>query len=277
VDRAEITRLGEGLTDTEVISTEAIDRTAAAVSAMAGETRDLHARAVAAVGTAWMRLARNRDEVARGIEATSGIQIETISGDEESRLAYLAARAGLGSVDGPIVVVDTGGGSTQFTFGDGGDVVERFSVEVGAVRYTERYGLANAVSVDVLNQALDAIAADLDRLDGSPAPAVLVGMGGAITNITAVCLGLASYDPGRVQGSVLHRDEIDRQIELYRTRDIDARRAIIGLQPRRADVILAGACIVRTVMDKLEQSSLTVSDRGLRHGVLVDRFATAPD
>ena len=71
---------------------------------------------------------------------------------------------------------------------------------------------------------------------------------------------------------MLDRAEIDRQIQLYRTRDVDARRAIVGLQPKRADVILAGACIVRTVMDKLGQDALTVSDRGLRHGLLVERF-----
>ena len=75
-----------------------------------------------------------------------------------------------------------------------------------------------------------------------------------------------------VQGTVLDRAEIDRQIELYRSRDIDARRAIIGLQPKRADVILAGACIIRTVMEKLRKDTFTVSDRGLRHGVLTERF-----
>ena len=83
---------------------------------------------------------------------------------------------------------------------------------------------------------------------------------------------MATYDPDVVQGSVLDRAEIDRQIELYRTRDVEARRAIVGLQPKRADVILAGACVVRTVMEKLGQETLTVSDRGLRHGLLVERF-----
>jgi exopolyphosphatase/guanosine-5'-triphosphate,3'-diphosphate pyrophosphatase len=83
---------------------------------------------------------------------------------------------------------------------------------------------------------------------------------------------MADYDPDVVQGTVLDRAEIDRQIELYRSRDAEARRGIVGLQPKRADVILAGACVVRTVMDKLGAQELTVSDRGLRHGVLVDRF-----
>ena len=71
---------------------------------------------------------------------------------------------------------------------------------------------------------------------------------------------------------MLDRAEIERQIELYRTRDVDARREIVGLQPKRADVILAGACIVRTLMDKVGRDALTVSDRGLRHGVFVERF-----
>ena len=277
VDRAEITRLGEGMTETGAISAEAIERAAAAVKAMADEARLVHARAVAAVGTAWMRIAANADDVVRAIEAASGIEIQLVSGEEESRLAYLAARAGLGAFSGPVVVVDTGGGSTQFTFGDGDGVGQRFSVDVGAVRYTERFGLANSVPQDVLQQAMAAIAADLDRLDSQPAPEALVGMGGAITNLTAVSLGLAQYDPARVQGAVLQRAEIDRQIELYRTQDADDRRAIVGLQANRAEVILAGACIVRTIMEKLHQGALTVSDRGLRHGVLVDRFATTPD
>jgi exopolyphosphatase/guanosine-5'-triphosphate,3'-diphosphate pyrophosphatase len=97
-------------------------------------------------------------------------------------------------------------------------------------------------------------------------------MGGAITNITAVQHELAAYDPDIVQGSVLDRAEVDRQIDRYASTDAEERRSIVGLQPKRADVILAGACIVRTVMDQLEQDALTVSDRGLRHGLLLDRF-----
>ena len=99
-------------------------------------------------------------------------------------------------------------------------------------------------------------------------------MGGATTNIAAVKHGLARYDAEVVQGTVLDRAEIDRQIELYCSMDADARRGIVGLQPKRAEVILAGACIIRTVMDKLGKSTLTVSDRGLRHGVLAERFGT---
>ena len=151
-------------------------------------------------------------------------------------------------------------------------VDERFSVDVGAVRFTERFGLDGAVSEDTLREAVDAIAADLERLDGRPTPDELVGIGGAVTNLAAVEHGLETYDPDVVRGTVLDRAEVDRQLELYRSRTADQRREIPGLQPKRAEVILAGACVVRTVLEKLGRDSLTVSDRGLRHGLLRERF-----
>jgi len=272
VDRADLTRLGEGLEAHGEIAPEALERTAAAIAGMVDEAKALGALAIAAVGTAGLRIARNSDAVVAAIAARTGITVEVIPGEEESRLAYLAVKAGLGLAEGSLVVFDTGGGSTQFTFGQAARVDERFSVDVGAVRYTERFGLSGAVAPEVLREALAAISADLSRIDGRPAPDALVAMGGAVTNITAVKHGLATYDPDVVQGTVLDRAEIDRQIEMYRTRDVEARRAIVGLQPKRADVILAGACVVRTVMEKLGQESFTVSDRGLRHGLLVERF-----
>lgn len=272
VDRAELTRLGEGLAQGGAIIDAALERTVAAIAAMVDEAKRHGVRAIAVVGTAGLRIAANGNEVVAAIQARTGVHIEVISGEEEGRLAYVAAKAGLGLNQGSLVVFDTGGGSSQFTFGHDAVVDERFSVDVGAVRYTERYRLDRAVSPEVLREAMAAISADLSRIEGRPVPAALVAMGGAVTNITAVMHRLAAYDPAVVQGSVLDRAEIDRQIELYRSLDADARRAIVGLQPKRAEVILAGACIVRTVMEKLGKQSFTVSDRGLRHGVLAERF-----
>ena len=239
---------------------------------MVDEAKRHGVRAMAAVGTAGLRVASNGEEVIAAIRRRTGVQVEVISGEEEGRLAYLAAKAGLGSRQGSLVVFDTGGGSSQFTFGHDASVDERFSVEVGAVKYTERFNLDGAVPPDVLSRAMAAISNDLARIDARAVPDALVAMGGAVTNITAVKHRLATYDPTVVQGTVLDRAEIDRQIELYRSRDAEARRAIVGLQPKRAEVILAGACIIRTVMEKLGKESLTVSDRGLRHGVLAERF-----
>jgi exopolyphosphatase/guanosine-5'-triphosphate,3'-diphosphate pyrophosphatase len=273
VDRAEITRLGEGLEKTGDIGSDAMERTVSAICAMVEEARKTDVAKIAAVGTMGMRTAHNSQQFIDAVEQRCGVKIEVISGDEEGRLAYIAVKSGLGLAEGSLAIFDTGGGSSQFTFGHGAVVQERFSVNVGAVRYTEKYGLPGVVSSDQLQSALSAIAADLARLDGRASPDALVGMGGAITNIAAVKHSLAKYDPNVIQGSVIDRAEVVRQIELYRSKSLDDRRTIIGLQPKRADVILAGVCIVKTVMDKLQKDTLSVSDRGLRHGLLIDRFS----
>jgi len=274
VDRAEVTRLGEGLEKTGEISGDALSRTVDAIAAMAAEAQENGETAIAAVGTMGLRTARNSQQFIDAVKQRCGVRIEVIPGEEEGRLAYIAVKSGLGLAEGSLAIFDTGGGSTQFTFGHGAVVAERFSLNVGAVRYTEKYGLGGVVSAEQLRAALDAIGTDLARLGTERSPDLLVGMGGAVTNIAAVKHGLAKYDANIVQGSALDRAEIERQIELYRSRSLNDRQTIVGLQPKRADVILAGACIVKTVMDKLGKDKLTVSDRGLRHGLLIDRFAS---
>lgn len=271
-DRAEVTRLGEGLDAEGRLGAEPIARTAAAIAEMAEEARRAGVEQIAAVGTAWMRAAANSADLVTAVRERAGVEVERVSGDEEARLAYQGVLSALDVGDGAVVVFDTGGGSSQFTFGRGEDVGERFSVPVGAARFTERFGLDGPVSDGTLADARAAIGADLARLDGRPAPEAVVGMGGAVTNLAAVRHELAAYDADVVQGSVLDAAEIDRQIELYRTRTADERREIVGLQPKRAEVILAGACIVRTVLERLGATSLTVSDRGLRHGLIRERF-----
>ena len=251
VDRAVPSRLGDGLQETGRLNPEPMQRTVEAIADMAEEARQHGVAAIAAVGTAGLRIATNSEDFVAAVQARSGVRLEIISGEQEGHLAYLAAMAGIGPVLGSRVVFDTGGGSSQFTFGSGDQVEERFSVNVGAVRYTEQHGLGGVVSAERLAEVLAALDHDLVRLDGRPTPDVLVAMGGAVTNLAAVKHGMAEYDPDLVQGTVLDRSEIDRQIELYRTLSLDERRQVVGLQPQRADVILAGACIVRTVLGKL--------------------------
>jgi exopolyphosphatase/guanosine-5'-triphosphate,3'-diphosphate pyrophosphatase len=239
---------------------------------MVEEARQASVAEIAAVGTAGLRIASNSATFLDAVRERAGVEVEVISGEEESRLAYLAVTSALDLGDSSLVVFDTGGGSSQFTFGRADRVDERFSVNVGAVGFTERFGLDGVVDEQTLGAARDAIAADLDRLDGRPEPDIVVGMGGAVTNLAAVKHELATYDPSVIQGATLEAGEVDRQIELYRTRTADERRDIVGLQPKRAEVILAGALIVHTVLAELGRDRLTVSDRGLRHGVLAERF-----
>ena len=273
VDRSEMTRLGEGIHETGRLGEEAVRRTVDAIAELAEEARRAGAEEIAVVGTAGLRQAANSDEFLDAVRERAGVLVEVIAGDEEARLSFLAAADALHLGTGRLGVFETGGGSSQFTFGEDGRVQERFSLDLGAVPVTERFGLDRAVDEQTVAAAREAIASELGPLEGRPPLDVLVGIGGAITNLAGVQLGLDRYEPGRVRGLELGAAEVDRQIELYRTRDAAERRGIRGLQPKRAEVILAGACIVRTVLAKLGRDSLTVSDQGLRHGVLLERFS----
>ncbi|HEY2309699.1 MAG TPA: hypothetical protein VGH46_01120 [Gaiellaceae bacterium] len=273
VDRAEVTRLGEGLRESGALQAEPVRRTADAIVGMVGEARRSGAAEIAAVATAGMRIASNPEELVDAVRERCGVGIEVIPGEEEARLAYLAATAELELGNGTLAVFDTGGGSTEFTFGRPGRVEERFSIDVGAAPLTDEFGLDGPVSDEQLEAALGSIADQLSRLDGRPQSDRLVGLGGALTNLASVQHGLETYDSDVIQGTVLDRAEVERQIALYRARTAEQRREIVGLQPGRAEVILAGACIVRTVLDKLHCDELTVSDRGLRHGLIIERFS----
>src|SRR5215207_7100840 len=228
-----------------------IERTVDAIVAMAAEARREGVEVIAAVGTAALRLAPNAGELLVAAQARCGVWVEILPADEEARLAYVAATAGLALPPGLLAVFDTGGGSSQFTFGDRHGVQERFSLNVGAAGFTERFELDRRVPRSGLQAALTAIGDDLGRLGGRAVPDAVVAMGGAVTNLAAVKHGLAAYDSEVVHGTVLDVAEIDRQIEFYRARTVEQRRKISGLQPARAAVILAGACIVRTVLRTL--------------------------
>ena len=273
LDLAEVTRLGEGVAATGTICEAAVERTIEALAAMVEEAKHEEVRAIVAVGTAALRKATNASDVVRAIEERARIAVEVITGDQEADLAYKGARSTFRAQHGSFVVFETGGGSSQFTFVTANAMVDRFSINVGAAKYTEQFKLDRSVSSDAwLAEAMTAISADLAKLDNRSPPDVLIGLGGAVTNLAAVYHALATYDPRVIEGTVLDRTIVDKQIELYRTRNADDRRSIIGLQKSRAEVILAGACIVRCVMAKLGMSRLVVSDKGLRHGVLEERF-----
>lgn len=275
-DRAVVVRLGEGLQATGALAPAAIARAEDAVCDMAREARRAGVPGIVAVGTAGLRMATNREAFIGAVRERCGVTVEVITGDEESRLGYLAAIGAAGPHPrGTVVVVETGGGSSQFTAGDGDRVLERFSLDLGAVRLAEEHGLQGPVGPDVLARARASASSALGRLDLLPRPGVLVGMGGALTNLAAVMHGLAEYDSAVIEGTVLDRAEIDRQIERYRTMTADERRGVVGLQAGRAEVILAGAVIVGAILDALDRESVVVTDRGLRHALAEERLRSA--
>jgi len=270
IDENDIARLGEGLRETGEISGEAMQRNNEAIARFAEKARSNGAGEIVCVGTMALRNAKNSSDFIKLVKETSNVDLTVIPGDEEARLSYLAVLSGLTLQDGKLAIFDTGGGSTEFIFGEGKTVNKRFSVDLGAIRITEKHFKADPVSkadVDAAIVEIDSIFKE-NNVDGKVAQ--LVGMGGTVTSMGAVKHKMVKYDPDVIQGSILTLADVEEQIEAYSSRTIEARKEITGLQPKRADVILAGACILKVIINRLGVSALTISDRGLRHGMAFD-------
>lgn len=270
-DETEVTRLSEGLRRTGRIAPAAADRTAAAIGRYVARARALGVDAIAAVGTMCMRSAANAAELVARVEREHGVRIEIVAGEEEAYLSFLSV-ADVLPVGGRVGIVDIGGGSTELLCAVDGRVESRGSVDVGVVRFHEEVLVSDPVTADEVARARRELAEGLAALPLPGPVTTLVGVGGTFTTIVAVARGMAVYDPAVVEGARLTVAEVERQVALYQALPVAARRALPGMVPGRADVILAGALIAATMAGRLGVEELTVSDRGVRHGLLRARF-----
>jgi len=272
IDRHEITRLTEKMYQAGEIRPAALERTVGVISTFVTEARLAGAERIAVVGTMGLRVARNAAEFVARVAADCGVAIEIIPGEEEARLSFLAVQVGLGPLPGEVAVFDIGGGSTEITFGRDSEIYNCLSLPVGAVHLTEQYLRSDPVTPDELAQMLVVVRKALGDLGMDHEVGTLVGVGGTITNLSAVRYGFNQRDPGIIQGTFLARADVDRLVDLFREQTVAQRRLIVGLEPERADVILAGAGVTQVIMGKLAVRQLIVSARGLRHGLMVERF-----
>lgn len=271
VERATITRLGRGVDRTRALDPEAIAATLACLGDYAAEIARAGVARVDAVGTSAMRDARGGSDFQARAHEILGVAPRVISGDEEADLTFAGALAGLG-LDGPVLVFDLGGGSTEIIRGRAGatDTRERaVSLDIGSVRLTERHlrgdppaaGEIAAVRADA-RAALATLGAGF--LGGA---AEVVGVAGTVTTLAAHALGVAPYDAARVHGARLDAATIARVTADLAARPLADRRALPAIDPRRADVIVAGAIIVEEVLTWAGAPRLVVSDRGVRWGL----------
>jgi exopolyphosphatase / guanosine-5'-triphosphate,3'-diphosphate pyrophosphatase len=267
-ERAEIVRLGEGLDKTGRLTDQAIARTVAVVAEFADAIARHGCARVAAVTTEAVRKAANgADFVARAsaVLARAGGRMEVIDGEREARLSWRAVAASFPELAGPRTVVDIGGGSTELIVGER-DVDGVMSLAIGSVRLTERIVTHDPPTAD---EAARVIATVDEALHQAPAPrGALVGIAGTVTTLAAMAQRLVSYDGARVHGTRLSRATVDALVaELGRTPLADKRRTP-GLDPKRADVIWAGAIILQRVMARAAVDECIVSDRGIRWGLI---------
>lgn len=270
-DVCEITKLGSGMRESGKLSHDAMLRSVSCIKRYAEEARALGAESVTAAGTMALRSAQNSDCFIKFVKDETGLDVSVISGEDEAVLSFKSAISSLPSAaSGKVVTFDTGGGSTEFVFGESGIITYKKSINIGAVTLTEDYFLHSPMGKAELTSAQDIIIENIRKEGISSSGAALIGMGGNITSMAAVKLGLDRYDASAVHGMVLLASDVRSQIELYASCTHEERRAIKGLSPDRASVILAGACIVYAAMELCGASCVSVCDRGLRHMLLTE-------
>ena len=271
-DLAEIARLGQGVDQTGVISAAGEERAIAILARCRDRCNDLGVEEITAVGTSALRDARNSDQVRARIRDALGIDIRVISGAEEAGYSFLAVQRGLSNLDHELLVIDIGGGSTEFILGNENGVSRALSVDVGSVRLTERYLHGDPVRADEVSAMGAAVVAQLaavkSEIIAQASSPTLVGIAGTFTTLVAIEKKLTRYSPSQVHGSVLNLPEVKGHVAMLQSRSVAERKQIAGLEPKRADVIFAGAFLIEKIMELFGARQVVVSDQGVRYGLL---------
>jgi exopolyphosphatase/guanosine-5'-triphosphate,3'-diphosphate pyrophosphatase len=276
-----ITRLGRGVDNNGRLDPDSSSLTLATLEEFAANAARLGVERISAAATAALRDAADGSEFIARVRQRTGIELQIIPGAEEAALSHLAVVRGL-SIDPllPLLIVDIGGGSTELIRAEPGAELKLVSLQIGSVRLTERCIHSDPPS-DADTASLRAtIEAALDGLGWHFRPARLVGIAGTVTTLCAVALGLRSYDSGVVHGHRLPRTEVDRVIGLLRSLPQVERLKLPGLPEGRADVLFAGATILEHVLERFGANEVTVSDQGVRWGLLwreIDRRYPPPE
>lgn len=265
-----VVRLGQGVDATGRFADEAIARTFAACDAYAAVCRELDVDRIRFVATSATRDAANRDVFMDGVHERFGVRPDVISGDEEASLSFAGAtRELLGHAPSPFLVVDIGGGSTEFVLGDASPLAAR-SVDIGCVRMTERHGFVGRPAAERVADAVSDIDAAI-ALARETVPleqaATFVAVAGSATTVAAMALGLPAYDRAAIHGTVLTRAQVHEVSEAFLTMDRAERAALPFMHPGRVDVIPAGALILRRIMEVADIDEVRISEHDILDGI----------
>lgn len=268
VRRMEIVRLGQGVDRTGRLAPEALERTRVALASYAAQIAEFGASRVRMVATSATRDASNADEFRVMVKETLGVEPEVVTGDEEARLSFTGAVRGL-SAEAPYLVVDIGGGSTEFVVGSS-TVDAAISVDIGCVRMTERHLHTNPPTPAEIEAATADITAAVDRAlaaVGGARAATLVGLAGSVTTVAAIALGLTSYQPERIHHARVSHEDVAAVTARMLSSTTQERLAIPVMHPGRADVIAAGALVLRTIMDRAGAPAVIASEHDILDGI----------
>ncbi len=270
---ATITRLGEGVDATGRLADDAIARTLACLERYAEAIGRWNVGSIAAVGTSAMRDAGGGATFCDRAEAILGVRPQVISGEREAQLTFDGALVGL-EPEGLLAVFDIGGGSTEIIVGarvgrGRGTLGRAVSLDIGSVRLTERHVRHDPPlpsELDAIRNDVHAALRAAPSMKGRP----LVGVAGTVTTLTAFAHGIAPYDARRVHGAILSRESLAEARSQLASATLEERRQLAGIEPKRADVIVAGALITEAICEAAGAERLLVSDRGVRWGLALE-------
>ncbi|MGI6596776.1 MAG: Ppx/GppA family phosphatase [bacterium] len=271
------TRLGRGSGHRSHLLPEAMEQTAKVAAEFFRRAQNLGAERIRMFGTSALREADNQDRFLALLESRLGCKPEVLSGEEEARLTYSGAVGAL-KLEDSTVIIDVGGGSTEVIQGRGKQVLSLTSLRLGAVRLTERFLLSDPPTAAEWQAMLDFVSAQLkaELLPLKDQAAQGVAVGGTATTLAALELKLERYSYAQVQGYFLPCSRLHSLTERMRLLPLAKRRQLPGLQPERADIILAGAAILSLALEILALPGLTVSAADLLLGSLYDLLAVYP-
>jgi exopolyphosphatase/guanosine-5'-triphosphate,3'-diphosphate pyrophosphatase len=272
----QITRLGQGVDASGRLANEAIDRTINVLREYRGVMDELGVERVRMTATSAARDSENRDRFFTAARDVIGAPPELLSGEEEGRLAFRGATAELDPSQGPFLVVDIGGGSTELIVGagghDGADPQGVLSLDIGCVRLTEKFLTTDPPAPEELSQALSVVRDHLEdvvrEIPAANDARRLVGLAGTVTTVAAIEQGLAEYDRDRIHHFVLTRAAAEEVFRTLATEPAAQRSHNPGLEPERVDVIVGGAAILVAVMRFFDFDECLVSEADILDGLV---------
>jgi exopolyphosphatase/guanosine-5'-triphosphate,3'-diphosphate pyrophosphatase len=264
--------LGEGVQKNGILLKEAMDRGLQTLAQYLKWCREMEVQEFFAAGTSALREAKNSEVFLKWVKGKLNLSIEVISGEEEAQLSFLAVVKDLREVKNPILVVDVGGGSTEFILGKDDQIRQWISLPLGSVRFTEEFLLSDPVQEDHWKKMEGRIREHLVSIPHSQEPLSMVAVGGTATTLASVEQGLEDFIVEKIHHFVLKKEALKNQLLLYRSKTIEERKKIPGLPIARADVILAGGTILYLAMEELNCPSVLISCHGVRYGLLYKRL-----
>ncbi|PYI89253.1 MAG: phosphatase [Verrucomicrobia bacterium] len=284
LERSEQTRLGRGFYATHRLQPEAITATAQAVAEFAGVAKKSNATSIRVIGTSAARDAVNRDALLTAVHDTCGLPIEIISGKQEADWAFRGVTTDPRLAVDRLLILDVGGGSTEFILGEKGQPFFCESFPLGTVRLLEQFRLADPPTEQEFSRCRAWIRdfthrqirprLEAMRINRAGKSAQLVGTGGTTSILACLEQALARFDRERIEATRLSRKCVKELAARLWGQPLDERKQIVGLPPNRADVILMGAVIFQIVMEEFDFPNVRVSTRGLRFAAVMDPQAS---